>query len=764
MLRSLNRLLIIIGFGSFLVLARLGLAGRFASFSSTSFLIAAAVLGLAAIVATVVLYYFLRKVTAFLDNDAAEQARFLDTLDIRYVDVAIFITAALSLLLELALIRWQSSVLEFVAFYKNFSLLACFAGLGLGYGLAGRDRIPLLTVIPLLAWQFGFLMMTRLVPVFGSIPFPEQLTMGLGKTNLVQAAALYLLLTVVFLLTAVTFLPVGQLCGRLMERRSKLRAYGLNLLGSLAGVLLMLGESFAWTPPLVWFALCFLALLLFHVRKSSTMLTASLFTLVGATALAWWPINPLWNRVYTPYQLLEIYPNDTGYTEIRAAGHYYQHIHNLAGECLTAEMVDFRNYYDFAYKASPALADVAVVGAGTGNDVAAALRAGAGKVDAIEIDPAILQVGKMSHPEKPYTDPRTTAVNDDARSFLRRTDRMYDLIVYGLLDSHTLLSQGSSVRLDSFVYTIEGLREARSRLKPDGMIALSFVVLSDSLARKIYLMMEQAFDGRPPICIATGFTGAVIFLESNDSNWKLPPTLIADTGFIEMNEKYADPALHADVSTDDWPFFYMPERVFPKSYLVMIFQIVALSLLLAANFLNETPKFSHLSFFFLGVGFMLIETKGITEMGLTFGNTWHIIGIVIAGILLMAFLGNCAVQWFNIKNTFIPYLLLWASLGIGWYVSKLGGFESTTLGRLETAIVLTCPLLFSGILFSTLLANRGHVAGIMAMNLLGAICGGLLEYSSMYLGFRSLYVLAAVCYVLAFLSELLLKDKEAAVL
>jgi hypothetical protein len=466
MLRSLNRLLVIIGFGSFLVLARLGLAGRFASFSSKSFLIAAAVLGLAAVVATIVLYYFLQRVTAFLDNDAAEEARFLDSLDIRYVDVSIFATAALSLLLELALIRWQSSVLEFVAFYKNFSLLACFAGLGLGYGLAGRNRIPLLTVIPLLAWQFGFLMMTRLVPVFGSIPFPEQLTMGLGKTNLVQAAALYLLLTVVFLLTAVTFLPVGQLCGRLMERRSKLRAYGLNLLGSLAGVLLMLGASFAWTPPLVWFALCFLGLLLFHVRKSSTMLTACLFTIVAATGLAWWPINPLWNRVYTPYQLLEIYPNDTGYTEIRAAGHYYQHIHNLAGECLTAEMVDFRNYYDFAYKASPALADVAVVGAGTGNDVAAALRAGAGKVDAIEIDPAILEVGKMSHPEKPYTDPRTTAVNDDARSFLRRTDRMYDLIVYGLLDSHTLLSQGSSVRLDSFVYTIEGLREARSRLKP----------------------------------------------------------------------------------------------------------------------------------------------------------------------------------------------------------------------------------------------------------------------------------------------------------
>ena len=58
------------------------------------------------------------------------QAQFLDTLNPRYVDVAIVFSAALSLFLELALIRWQSSVLQFLAFYKNFSLLACFAGLG----------------------------------------------------------------------------------------------------------------------------------------------------------------------------------------------------------------------------------------------------------------------------------------------------------------------------------------------------------------------------------------------------------------------------------------------------------------------------------------------------------------------------------------------------------------------------------------------------------------------------------------------------------
>jgi hypothetical protein len=90
---------------------------------------------------------------------------------------------------------------------------------------------------------------------------------------------------------------------------------------------------------------------------------------------------------------------------------------------------------------------------------------------------------------------------------------------------------------------------------------------------------------------------------------------------------------------------------------------------------------------------------------------------------------------------------------VGWYVARAGGFASTPLGRLETSIVLTVPLLFSGIVFSTLLSSKGQLSGMIAMNLLGAICGGLLEYNSMYFGFRFLYLIAIGCYVLAFVSE-----------
>src|SRR5215467_6050345 len=149
-------------------------------------------------------------------------------------------------------------------------------------------------------------------------------------------------------------------------------------------------------------------------------------------------------------------------------------------------------------------------------------------------------------------------------------------------------------------------------------------------------------------------------------------------------------------------------------------------------------------------------------MGLAFGNTWQVVGVVLVGILIMAFLGNYLVQWLNIKRSAIAYFFLFSALAAGWLAARSGGFGSTPLGRLETAALLSLPLLFSGIVFSTLLSARGHISGIMAMNLLGAIVGGLLEYNSMYLGFQALYLMAMACYALAFVSQWIFVDKDAA--
>ncbi|MGC2232108.1 MAG: hypothetical protein WBA09_11440, partial [Candidatus Acidiferrum sp.] len=390
---------------------------------------------------------------------ADEQIAFIDSLADRFLPLAIAGSAAISLALELSMIRWQGTIFPFFAFYKNYGLLACFAGLGLGYALARRSAgLPLVFTPALCAWQFALLLYLRFglakgMSGFGVVPFREQLSMGLAAASSNQVLGVNLLLGVVFLLTALAFIPVGQLCGRLMERQSQLSAYGWNLLGSLAGVALIFLTSFLWTPPVVWFSLCFLALIFLFPRNPAALFSGVAFVIAALIILAW-PVAPLWNKVYSPYQLLEVGQGTDGLMMIRAAGNYYQRVHNLSKSALNGSsdrvLLEIRNYYDLPFRFHPGPNDVAIVGAGSGNDVAAALRSGAAHVDAIEIDPAIFALGEANHPEHPYDNAHVQPILDDARSFFRNTRGRYDIIVYGLLDSHTLLSYASNLRLDSF--------------------------------------------------------------------------------------------------------------------------------------------------------------------------------------------------------------------------------------------------------------------------------------------------------------------------
>jgi SAM-dependent methyltransferase len=711
-----------------------------------------AICAVGALLATVAVRYFLGRLEPTWQWTAEAQTDFLQNFSDNYVNGAIFAAAAVSLFAELSIIRWQATVFPFFALYKNFSMLACFAGLGLGYALA-RQLVPLLVTIPLFCWQFILLIGMRyglsdrqLESLFLS-PFREQLNMGLNNAFL-YGLQTYFVIGVVFLLTALAFLPIGQLCGLLMERREKLPAYGLNLAGSLAGVLLTFLVSALWLPPSAWFLLTLVPLLLFYVRQRTTLVLGAALVSLSLLVLDW-PVNPMWQRIYSPYQLLEVGHENNGLMTIRAAGHYYQKILNLG---LPPDATDpvtekARNYYELPYQLHRPPENVAVVGAGTGNDVAAALRAGVRHVDAIEIDPAILKLGEAAHPEHPYQDSRVRAIVSDARSFLRGTNQTYDLIVFGLLDSHTLLSQASNVRLDSFVYTVQSFREARARLRPHGRISLAFSVLNPRLGRKIYLMLQQAFAGRAPLCIEVGYNMGVVFLASDD-DLTLPAELLARSGFTDVTTTYADSTLPTDVSTDDWPFFYMPSRVYPVSYLGMVVVVLLLSLVLSKSFVREKVRLGNLPFLLMGAGFMLVETKSITELGLAFGNSWQVIGVVLGSIMLMAYLANWVVQRIDINRPEIPLLLLLATLALGWWLSGSGGMPPTFSGRVLSAVVLTCPLFFSGIVFSTLLRFPGKITGAMSANIFGAMCGGLLEYNSMYFGFRFLDIVAGGLYVL----------------
>ncbi|NIM48792.1 MAG: hypothetical protein GTO22_05960, partial [Gemmatimonadales bacterium] len=490
----------------------------------------------------------------------------------------------------------------------------------------------------------------------------------------------------------------------------------------------------------------------FLARRVNTLLP-SVVAGVLAVALLGVSFKPNEHDVFSPYQVLTLIVKGKLPPEVRVNNVYYQRVLDLSADSAPGAMASgWISHYAVPYQFKPAPERVLVLGSGAGNDVAAALRFGAAEVDAVEIDPAIVRFGELLHPEQPYAAPNVNVIVGDARQFVRRTDVTYDLIVYGLLDSHTLLSGRAGVRLDSYVYTVEAFREARARLREGGLICLTFAVVSAELGRKIYLMLEEAFDGQPPTVYRTRYDRSFTFVVGEVMSD--PVTPVAGE-HIHQTTLFAQDTLQANVSTDDWPFFYMPQRKYPSTYLAMIAVLLLVSLMMIRELTPGARGSWSAPCFFLGAGFMLIETKGITELALVYGSTWVVVGAVIAAILIMAFLANLVVIRFGVPHPTVVYGLLGVSLLAGMFLATADlSAVPAWVARVFLTAVLTLPLFFSGFAFSTELKRSRSVAVALSSNLFGAMLGGFLEYNSMYFGFRSLYVLALVMYVLAFVTSL----------
>jgi spermidine synthase len=666
---------------------------------------------------------------------------------------SIVLVTMLSLLLELVLIRWLASVFPVFSFYKNFTMLACFLGLGAGYAVAERKPCAPALVLPMLALFVGAITLLRYDTGIGYQIF------SIGWLSTFDLPV-YFLLGASFVLCACICYPVGQLCGKLLHSSNSLNAYGLNLMGSILGVVALFVMSLYWLPPVIWFGAMGGIMLLF-VLSHDDFLPVGIASFCVLLAILAWPVQPETQRIYSPYQLLERNAKADGLMQILSGGSYYQKVYNFADSKRGLESgADryVRAYYEFPYNFNKTPERVAIVGSGSGNDVATALRMGAAHVDAIEIDPAIAFLGTKYHPERPYDDPRVTLSINDARNFFRTADQNYDLIVYGVLDSHTALSHASSLRVDSYVYTREGIAEAFRLLKPDGVLSISFTLVNDALGFKLSKILRDLPGAGKPLAVRVLYDSSrtTAFVVKKGQAVTMPDAnAFASIGFSDVSNYFAQPYPESAVPTDDWPFFYMVERAYPFTYMIALGMI----LLLSYFFVRKTIGFSdpidrnYLPFFFLGAGFMLVETKAITELGLHLGGTWLVIAAAIMLVLIMAFLANLIVTRTGRRLAGPAYLGLFVSLLVGYGLATSHGqwmFGPPVVQLMLSCFVLTIPLFFAGIIFSSLIGEaKINISTAFSYNLMGALFGGVMEYNSMYFGFAFLYLLALGFYSLA---------------
>lgn len=546
-------------------------------------------------------------------------------------------------------------------------LIACFLGFGVGCYLC-RRVIPIIVLIaPLLFFVLLIqLPWNALRSVIAALPVllgatSEMQIWGVGAMQMTPVAAVDLGLAAavtlpIFALLAVAFVPLGQLVGWYLENAPNgIAAYSVNVASSLAGIVLYTSLCFASLPPTVWFAVAgVLAVALFWPVPVARWSFAAAF--VAAVGLLLINTARTGATVYwSPYQKLALSPlrlgNEQYGFDLETNSTWFQKIIDLSPSFVARHPDLFRvvpaelNAYNLPYRFEPHPGSVLILGSGMGNDVAAALRNGAGHVTAVEIDPLIVQLGRKLHPEHPYSSPRVTAHVDDARSYVQNSDERFDLIVFSLLDSHTTSSHFSNIRIDNYVYTVEAMRAAKRLLAPDGVFIVKFQVQRPWIAGRLHDVVASVF-GTEPLQLQGqgGYTSPGRFFIAGPTQ-KIAAAL--GDPRLQANAITAArlPMEHVGVTTDDWPYFYQRDRGLPASVVTISFLLLIVSFV-AARSIDIHVRSLRFEFFFLGAAFLLLEAQIISKMALLFGTTWVVNSIVISVLLALILAANAVAAKF----------------------------------------------------------------------------------------------------------------------
>ena len=124
----------------------------------------------------------------------ADNAAAIEQVPDRWVGPAIVLASALALYVEMVMVRWHATSAHVFAIFKNVSLLSCFLGLGIGFGLAARRRnVSLAAFVPLGMRDNSGIRFKHNFPADGeyrlSVLFPDQ-TVGLYTGSLENESTL----------------------------------------------------------------------------------------------------------------------------------------------------------------------------------------------------------------------------------------------------------------------------------------------------------------------------------------------------------------------------------------------------------------------------------------------------------------------------------------------------------------------------------------------------------------------------------------------
>lgn len=650
----------------------------------------------------------------------------------RAVAARLVLASALMLFLELALIRWLGSNVAHLSYFSNFVLLGSFLGIGAGF-LISRKTWSVLPLTPVLLALL----------VVGVWRFP--VTIDRTGAELIYFTSLeshgppaWLALPIIFVVVAAVLAGPAEAVGRCFPRLPNLVAYRWDLVGSIVGITAFTLLSFLRAPSVVWGLLTTVALtvLATGVRRRLVSVVAGAFV-VGALLVETMAPGVSWSPYY------KVVGQEVGRAD-NGGLLYLITVNGVPHQVMapvSEKLTEAERQYGTPYERRPQtpLGDVLIIGAGSGSDVAIALSKGARSVDAVDIDPRIMEIGAELNSDRVYQDPRVRRIVNDGRAFLESTDKRYDLILFALPDSLALVSGASQIRLESFLFTRQALESARERLTDNGVFAMYNYYREDWLIDRLGGTARDAF-GHDPCVDLLGGGQAVVTIARNPADQRCSPD---------------NHVLGRDVvapATDNAPFLYYRGGGIPSTYLWTLGGILAISLLtvrVLGGPLRTMRPYADL--FFMGAAFLLLETKYIATFALLFGTTWLVNAFVFGGVLVVVL---AAVEITRRIPT-PPLTVVFAGIA----VSLLGAYlirpewllAMPYVPRLVVAVMLAfVPIFLANVAFAKRFAAADNSRAAFGINLMGAIVGGCLEYGALVTGYGNLLIVVGLLYLLAF--------------
>ena len=713
----------------------------------------------------------MRSSQTFADND----------LKIPHVTWAILLVSVLGLFLETLLIRWIGTEIRIFAYLQNTILVVCFLGLGLGMFTSTRpveirhSLVPLMILLFLMAipvTRTALSGTSELLSTLGDFLIWVPLEASDRTEQLIYLSAGLALTYGVMILIVDIFVPLGRILGRLMNvNRNPIWPYSINILGSIIGTWAFVLFSYLYLPPFVWF-LATAGLFAVFISWSNRGRRISFIFLGLIVVLSWFAsrVPGALDVVWSPYQKLVVHKSEVHWVgdyqiDVNNAG--YQAIIDLSEARVAGEPENFSpllagmSQYDIPLLLHPKPDTVLLVGAGSGNDVAGALRNHASLITAVDIDPAIITIGEELHPEKPYASSKVTVVNDDARSYFATTDGKYDLISFGLLDSHTTTSL-TNARLDHYVYTRESIAQAKSRLNEGGIMVLTFDAQKPFIADRIEAVLSEVFD-QPPLVFRISLShyggGGIMFVTGDMAT--VQSQLAANdrlSDYIRNQQtNYPVQITHTTkIISDDWPYLYLEVPRIPSLFYLLIGLMILIYLRsrrkwqasMDMSLMFKSRTLWH--FFFLGAAFLLLEVQNISKASVVLGNTWQVNTVIISSILAMALLANWIAYKFP-RLPLTPVYILLVTTCIALYFVDLAsfGFLPYFTKALTVGLLTSLPMLFSGIVFIRSFAVIEDKSTALGANLIGALVGALLQSITFVTGIKALLLVIGCFYLLS---------------